>query len=291
MPETKKINVVLFALTGFGNAVLKALLADPRVHVRAVLTVKYSAPFPHYAEQHLNVLCDERQIPWFSGVKVGSAEGIGLLRQFAPDLIVVATFKQILTQNVLDVPALGVVNFHPSLLPRFRGPCPTNAALLSDEPVTGVTAHYITPGLDEGDILLQRSVDITAIENDGRLRHLLANTAAEMVPALVDLFAGFTRPAGTVQDHQLATPAAKPAVEDGYLETARDIAVVCRKVRALNPVPGTSILVGTQRVAVDRSETLPDTRPDGLYESAHAVDLVINAQAVRLYKQTAPVAV
>lgn len=290
MADVRKLNVVLFALTGFGNTVLKALLADPRVRVRAVFTVRYSAPFPYYAEQHLNDLCDERQIPWFSGVKVGSDEGIDLLRQFAPDLILVATFKQILTKNVLDVPALGVVNLHPSLLPRFRGPCPTNAALLHDTPVTGVTAHYITPGLDDGDILLQQSVDITAIENDGQLRHLLANTAADMVPGVIDLFAGFTQPDGTAQDNYLATPAAKPAVEDGYLETARDIAAVRRKVRALNPVPGTSILVGMQRVAVDRCETLLDTRPDGLYESAHAIDLVINAQAVRLHKKAVTIA-
>jgi methionyl-tRNA formyltransferase len=284
MNRCDKLNVVLFALTGFGNTVLEALLKDARVNMEAVFTVKYDHPFPYYAEQQLLELCDKRQVTCYYGVQIRSDEGIALLRQHAPDLIIVATFKQILAQNVLGLPRLGVVNLHPSLLPRYRGPCPTHAALLNDEAVAGVTAHYVTEKLDEGNILSQRSVAINEMDNDGQLRQKLARLAGEMIPELIGMFAGFTKPAGRLQDHSLATLAPRPTAEDGYLELAADIPTIRRKVRAFNPLPGTSILVGERRVTVDRFELYQNSRADGLYDNDNFIDLIIDSQAIRLYK-------
>ena len=285
MNKNDRLNVVLFALTGFGNTVLEALLRDFRVKVGAVFTIKYDNPFPYYSERPLLDLCDERLVLCCHGVKVCSDEGIGLLRQLSPDLIIVATFKQILRENVLSLPPLGVVNFHPSLLPRYRGPCPTNAALLNDEKVTGVTVHYVTEELDEGDILLQRSITLSGVENDGHLRQRLARLAGEMIPELIGMFAGFTKPAGTPQGHGLAGLAPKPTVDDGYLELATDIDTIRRKMRAFNPLPGTSVLIGDRRVAVDRFDLFQDDRPSGLYEHNNAIDLIAGSQAIRLYEK------
>ena len=286
MDRNDRLNVVLFALTGFGNPVLEALLADTRVTVKAVLTVKYENAFPYYPEKQLDVLCEELGVPCHSGVKVRSDEGLALLRGYAPDLIVVSTFKQILSQPVLDVPTLGVVNLHPSLLPEYRGPCPTHAALLADETTTGVTAHYITETVDEGDILLQRSLVIDAADNDGCLRRKLARMAAQMIPEVIGLFDGFTRPAGVAQDHRLASSAPRPGSEDGYLEGSADIDAVRRKVRAFNPLPGTSILVDDRRVAVNRYDLFEDGRENGIYAGEFFIDYVINARAIRLFVKT-----
>jgi methionyl-tRNA formyltransferase len=282
--RSKQLRVVLFALTGFGNTVLKALLEDARVYVEAVFTIKYDHPFPYYEEQQLIELCDERGVKCYYGVKVCSDEGIELLRQLSPDLIMMVTFKQILRENVIQLPPLGVINFHPSLLPRYRGPCPTNAALLNDEKITGVTIHYATEALDEGNILLQKAMIIEEEDTDGQLRNKLARLAGEMTPEVVRMFAGFTRPAGAPQDHNLASIAPKPTVEDGYLELATDIDTIRRKMRAFNPLPGTSILVGDSRIAVERFKLIQDSRPDGQYESNYSIDFVIGAQGIRLYK-------
>jgi methionyl-tRNA formyltransferase len=287
MNGSDKLNVVLFALTGFGNTVLEALLRDARVNVTAVFTDKYDQPFPYYHERQLLELCQERRLTSYPGVKVRSREGLALLSQYSPDLIIVATFKQILAQNVLNLPRLGTVNLHPSLLPRYRGPCPTQAALLHDEAVAGVTAHYVTEQLDEGNILLQRSIAIEETDNDGQLRQKLARLAGEMVPELIGLFAGFASPAGIPQDHSLATPAPRPAIEEGYLELAADIPTIRRQVRAFNPLPGTSILVGGRRIVVDRFELLRDDRADGLYENDSSIDVIIASQLIRLYKKAA----
>lgn len=285
MDKSDQLNVVLFALTGFGNTVLKALLNEARVNVRAVFTVKYDHPFPYYEERQLLELCREKRIACYYGVKVGDDEGITLLRQHAPDLILVATFKQMLGQNVLSLPRLGVVNLHPSLLPRYRGPCPTQAALFNDEEVTGVTAHYVTEKLDEGNILLQKSIPIEETDDDGRLRNKLARLAGEMIPELIGLFAGGARPTGAPQDHSLATLAPRPAAEDGHLELATSVSAIRRRVRAFNPLPGASLLIGDRRVAVDRFELYQDSRTDGLYENDNSFDLIINSQAIRLYKK------
>jgi methionyl-tRNA formyltransferase len=286
MHKNDKLNVVLFALTGFGNPVLKALLAEARANLVAVFTVKYDNPFPYYPEQHLLELCAERGVTSYHGLKVGSAEGLALLAGLAPDLILMATFKQILSAAVLKLPRLGVVNLHPSLLPRYRGPCPTNAALLNDEAVSGVTAHYVSEAVDEGNILLQRSLSISGITNDGALRHDLARLAGEMIPDLIEMFAGGGKPPGQVQDHRLASLAPKPAAEAGELDPARDdIDTIRRKMRAFNPLPGTTLRLGQRRVAVDRFELMADNRSDGWYEQEPAIDMVVASQAIRLFKK------
>lgn len=277
-----QLNVVLLALTGFGNPVLKALLGDARVRLQAVFTVKYPNPFPYYAEDHLVDLCAARRVTCYYGVKVSSPEGLAQMRRHAPDLILVATFKQILTSAVLALPRLGAVNLHPSLLPRFRGPCPTNAALLSGVSVTGVTAHYVTDELDAGNILLQRTHLIAPDEDDGQLRRRLAQLAGAMTPCVIDLFAGARAPAGFPQPHCLATPAPRPAVEDGYLETAPDAVAVCRRVRGLTPLPGASILVQGERVPVTGCTATDDARDPGVYPSDGFVDFVTGHGAVRL---------
>lgn len=283
MDFDKRITVVLLALTGFGNPVLKALLTDVRVQVGAVFTVKYDRPFPFYAEQHLIDLCAARGVTCYHGVKLSSTDGLVLLSQHAPDLILVATFKQMLAPTVLALPRLGVVNLHPSLLPRYRGPCPTNAALLNGDQSTGITAHYVVEEMDAGNILLQRALLINSDETDGTLRRRLAELAGTMTPQVIGLFMGPQTPAGLPQQHTRATPAPRPAVEDGYLETAPDVVTVYRRVRGLNPLPGTSVLVNDERIAVNGCAVIDDGRTPGVYPHLDCVDLVLADGAVRLF--------
>ncbi len=285
MQNQRKLRIILFALPGFGNPVLASLMKDDRVDVVAVFTVKYKTPFPYYKEKQLNVVCEDYGIPCYYGIKVTSVEGLNLIHSLSPDLILVATFKQILKQNVLDIPQLGVVNFHPSLLPKYRGPCPTNAALFHGEKYTGVTAHFVTSGIDDGDILLQKIVTIEETWVDSELRHKLADLSGDMVPDLIDLFINFERPSGKPQDHEKASSAPKPIVEAGYLESAPDIEMIQRQIRAFNPIPGTSVLVGERRIFVDRFERVSIDQDDGVFECQDYIDLVIRSEAIRLFKR------
>jgi methionyl-tRNA formyltransferase len=285
MEKRDRLNVVLFALPGVGNTVLEALLSDIRVNVRAVFTVKYDQPFPYYKERQLTDLCHERGVSCYHGIMVSSDEGIKLLCQHSPDLIVVATFKQILKVNVLKVPVLGVINFHLSLLPRYRGPCPTNAVLYCDENTTGMTIHYVSEKVDEGNILLQKSIVISDVKDDGELRKRMALLAGELTPEVIGLFADYSKPVGSPQNHNFASYAPKPVPEDGYLELATNIDTIRRKMKAYNPMPGTSILIEDERVVIDRYELIQDHREDGVYDNGDSVDLILNSQAIRLFKK------
>jgi methionyl-tRNA formyltransferase len=281
------MNVVLFALTGFGNPVLEALLAHPRVRVPGVFTQRYDGPFPYYEERQLVDLCAERAVPCYPDVKVGESEGLVRLRALAPEVILVATFKQMLTAPVLAAATRGVVNLHPSLLPRHRGPCPTHAALRCGDVTTGVTAHHVTPGVDDGDILLQRQVPISELDDDGALRRRLATLAGAMVPDLLDLWESAAAPSGQPQDASRATYAARPRPEDGYLERLPTAAAIARAVRALTPWPGASIAVGGDRVPVERCRLLPDAgalagRPAGAIAISRADGIALLFPSARL---------
>lgn len=278
------LNVVLLALTGFGNPVLEALLGDRRVRLSAVFTHRYDGPFPYYTELPLPDLCVARGVPCHHDIRVGSEAGLAVLRALAPDVIVVSTFKDILRAPVLAIPALGAVNLHPSLLPRHRGPCPTQAALLADDRISGVSAHVVTPGLDEGDILLQRAVSIEDVPDDGALRQRLASLAGTMVPELIGLWEGGARLSGRPQDPRLATAAPRPAAEDGFLERLPTADAVRRAVRALNPVPGTSIAVDGQRVAVDRCVLIGRPGPARPRVTEGLVEVGIGSVTVRLLR-------
>ena len=119
-------------------------------------------------------------IPVFQPIKT-RVDGVEPLRQLAPDLCVTAAFGHILSQEVLDIPRIGTVNVHASLLPKYRGSAPVNWALIQGETVTGVTTMMTDKGMDTGDILLQREVAVLPGENAGMLVDRLAKVGAELL--------------------------------------------------------------------------------------------------------------
>ena len=119
-------------------------------------------------------------IPVFQPVKI-RVDGVEDLRALAPDLCVTAAFGQILSQEVLDIPKIGTVNVHSSLLPKYRGSAPINWAVMEGETVTGVTTMMTDNGLDTGDILLKREVPILPGETAEELTLRLAPIGAELL--------------------------------------------------------------------------------------------------------------
>lgn len=158
------------------------------------------------------------------------------LQQWAPDLIVVAAFGQILRQNVLDLPRFGCINVHASLLPRWRGAAPIQAAILHGDKQSGVTIMRMDAGIDTGDILTQRAVNISAGETAASLGSKLALVGADLlIETLPDWLHGWL-PAHP-QDEQLATYAAMLKKEEGKLDFSESAEALARKVMAFNPWP------------------------------------------------------
>ena len=126
----------------------------------------------------------------YQPVTLRNAEGLELVRSLEPELIAVAAYGKLLPEDILNVPPLGSINVHSSLLPKYRGAAPINWALLNGEAETGVTIQYMAVELDAGDILLQKSTPIGELEDaqalTARLAELGAEALSEAVKALAD---------------------------------------------------------------------------------------------------------
>jgi methionyl-tRNA formyltransferase len=184
------------------------------------------------------------------------------LSDLRPDLVVVAAYGLILPEAILEVPPLGSINLHASLLPRWRGAAPIQRALLAGDPETGVTIFQVEPTLDTGPILAAERIAIPADATAAGLHDELAELAARMVgPVVDDLAAGRAVP--RPQPEAGVTYAPKLDKAEGRLDWSQPAALLERRLRALNPWPGCWTEIGGQRVRVLGGEVVAGTGAPG----------------------------
>ena len=177
-----------------------------------------------------------RGVPVYQFERLRSEEGLACLRGLVPDLVVTAAFGQILSQALLDVPRLGTVNVHASLLPAYRGAAPINWCIINGETKTGVTTMLTDAGVDTGDMLLRRETDIGEMETAGELTERLAQMGAELlIETLAGYIAGEITP--TKQDERLASRQPMLKKEMGRIDWTRSAAQIACQARGLNPWP------------------------------------------------------
>ena len=169
--------------------------------------------------------------------KIKDPQASEQIRALAPDVIVVIAYGQILPRAVLEIPKIACLNLHASLLPRWRGAAPIQAAIAAGDRETGITVMYMDEGLDTGDILLQRKIDILPADTGGSLHDRLGQTAPEPLLESLRLLAS-GKAARTSQDQSLATYAPKLNRESGRLNWNEAAHIIERKIRAYNPWPG-----------------------------------------------------
>jgi len=169
--------------------------------------------------------------------RIKDREAINQIRALAPDVIVVMAYGQILPRAVLEIPKIACLNLHASLLPRWRGAAPIQAAIAAGDREAGMTVMYMDEGLDTGDILLQRKIDISPSETGATLHDRLAQIAPEALLESLRLLAAGNAPR-IPQDQALATYAPKLNREAGRLNWNESVEAIERKIRAYNPWPG-----------------------------------------------------
>ena len=200
----------------------------------------------------VKLLAEELKLPHIQPQKLSELEAKQQLHLWKPDLIVVAAFGQILRSEVLDLPKFGCINVHASLLPRWRGAAPIQAAILSGDEQTGITLMRMDPGIDTGSTLSQVSVKITGEDTAGTLSTKLSEIGAicliETLPGHLD---------GTLipepQDGTLATYALMIKKEAGLLDFTQTALDLQRKVMAFNPWPGAYIYWNDQVLKIHRA--------------------------------------
>lgn len=193
------------------------------------------------------------------------------LQEAAADVMVVAAYGLILPQAVLDLPRLGCLNIHASLLPRWRGAAPIQRALLAGDKETGITIMQMDAGLDTGPMLLARALPIAADDTAQTLHDKLAALGAELiVQALDGLERGSLAP--RPQPSEGVTYAAKLDKTEAAIDWRRPAADIARAVRAFNPSPGAYTRLGetTIKVWAARPEDGPGGAPGTVLEASPA---------------------
>lgn len=199
--------------------------------------------------------CQTLGIPVLQPPRLRDPEAIQSIHEFSPDLIVVAAYGQILPEAILSLPPHGCINVHASLLPRWRGASPIQAAILAGDAQTGVTIMLMDPGMDTGPILAQASMAIgpaeTGGELEGRLAHLGAKLLLEVLPEYLE---GRCRP--IPQDDTKATYAPVLHKSDGALDFNKPADQLARQVRAFEPWPGSYLEWAGKRLIVRKARIL-----------------------------------
>jgi methionyl-tRNA formyltransferase len=230
---------VVFMGTGeIGLPAFRLLLDSPDCTVVAVVT-QPDKPIGRRQELHASAikqLALERALPVLQPVKLRAPEAVAEIIALAPELIVVMAYGQILPRAVLEAPRLACLNLHASLLPRWRGAAPIQAAIEAGDAVTGITVMYMAEGLDIGDILLAHETPIADTDTGGTLHDRLADLAAAALAEALPLVAAGTAPR-TPQEEARATHAAKLTRENGRLDWHTTPAQIDRRIRAMNPWP------------------------------------------------------
>jgi methionyl-tRNA formyltransferase len=210
----------------------------------------------------------EAGIPVLQPEKIRRPEAIDALRQWSPDVYVVAAFGQILPQTVLDIPAHGSINIHASLLPRWRGAAPIQAAIRAGDSETGITIMKMDAGLDTGPMLRQRAIPITSADTGQTVHDKLAELGgALLVETLPDYLNGDLQP--QPQDDSLATFAPRIQKEDGAIDWTQPAIVIERTVRAFTPWPGTHTVWNGKQLKIHAGDVGDGSaKPGHVMESA-----------------------
>ena len=196
-------------------------------------------------------------------------ELIDRIAALEPDMIVVAAFGQILPQSVLDIPKLGCINVHGSLLPKLRGASPMHAAILEGLDESGITIMRMEAGLDTGDMISKVSCDIKGkdfTEVSGILAEAGAELLAETIPHIADGSAVYEK-----QDDSEATYAGMMKKTDGFTDFDEPAEMVERKIRAFIEWPACYSYLDGQQIKFYKAEVLNDT-PDGDPGSVSSID-------------------
>ena len=232
------INIVFMGSPDFALPALESLISNYSIVGVVTQPDRPSGRGRKLTPPPVKLLALKYDLPVIQPKNLRDSEAVEHLRDWAPDLIVVAAFGQILRKEVLELPKFGSINVHASLLPRWRGAAPIQSAILHGDQQTGVTIMLMDQGLDTGPILSQRSTHIQNQDTASILNRRLSSIGASL---LSDTIPGYLTGeiVPEVQNNALSTYAPMLKKNEGELDFSLSIVQLERKIRALNPWPGT----------------------------------------------------
>lgn len=248
------LNIVFAGTPAFGLPCLDAL-AQSTHRIQAIYT-QPDRPAGRGRKLHASAVKEwalARDVPVYQPLNFKNPETIAELATLKPDVLIVIAYGLILPKAVLEIPRLGCVNVHASLLPYWRGASPIQHAILHGDAESGVTIMQMDVGMDTGDMLHKVSCPITATDTATTLHDKLAQISAlPLLKTLAELANNTARP--EVQNNDLATYAGKINKEDALINWQQSAAAIDQKIRAFNPWPIAYTLLNEEVLRIHQAQ-------------------------------------
>lgn len=262
--------IVFMGTPDFSVPVLEALIKNYKVKAVVTQPDKIVGRSGKISKPPIKLVAEENNILVLQLTKI--RESYEEIIELEPDLIVTCAYGQILPKELLDYPKYGCINVHASLLPKLRGGAPIHRAIIEGYTKTGITIMYMAPGMDDGDIITQKEIDILDTDTAETLHDKLSKLGSELlIETLPSIFDGTnTR---TIQNENEVTyaPIIKP--EDELLDFSKTSKQIYNQIRGLNSFPGAYFVLDGKRIKVWNSEIINEYFSDKL-----------NGEIVKLYK-------
>ncbi|MDI9508335.1 MAG: methionyl-tRNA formyltransferase [Clostridiales bacterium] len=219
--------------------------------------------------------------------RVRDSEFIEIIRDLDPEVIVVAAFGQLLPKELLDMPLYGCINVHASLLPKYRGAAPIQAAIINGEKESGITIMHMDVKLDTGDMILQESIPLAEDETGGSLHDKLASLGARLIVEALDKLKEGTAKR-IPQDESQATYVKMLDKKMGYIDFAKPAIDIERMIRGLNPWPSAYTKLKGKTLKIWRAEVIEynsNARPGELVELTKDYFVVMTGKDALIIKE------
>lgn len=250
------LNIVFAGTPEFGVPCLDALIHSSH-HLSAIYT-QPDRPAGRGRKMQASAVKEwalAHDIPVYQPLNFKNPDAVAELAALKPDLMIVIAYGLILPQAVLDIPRLGCVNVHASLLPRWRGASPIQQAVLHGDTHSGVTIMQMDAGMDTGDMLVKVECPIADTDTAGNLHDNLARLSAAPLLETIDLLAsGQARPES--QEESLVTYAKKINKEDGCIDWNNAAVIIDRQIRAFYPWPIAYTVLGEEQLRVYKASVV-----------------------------------
>ena len=203
----------------------------------------------------VKILAEQHGLEVLQPTKIKTDEFVATLSSYDPDLIIVVAYGRILPKSILELPPLGCINVHGSLLPQHRGAAPIQWAVIKGDSKAGVTIMNMEEGMDTGDILLQTEIAVEDADTAGSLFARLSRLGGETLMQALDLLRQ-GRLAPTSQDHALSTMAPPLKKEDGCIDWSKSAHELHCLIRGLDPWPMAYSFLGKKRIRLFSPEVI-----------------------------------
>ena len=263
--------IVFMGTPSFSVPVLDALIKNHKVKAVVTQTDKVVGRSGKIAKPPVKILAEENNILVIQLNKVG--EQYEEIIELDPDLIVTCAYGQILPKELLDYPRLGCINVHASLLPKLRGGAPIHRAIMEGHSKSGVTIMYMAPGMDDGDMISQKEVEITDTDTASTLHDKLSKLGSELlIETLPSIINGTNERIPQDSSKVTFAPIIKPA--DEKIDFSKTSKEVYNQIRGLNSFPGAYFMLDGKRFKVWESIIVEEYYPASL-----------DGEIVKIYKE------